>query len=36
MYLHTRNERKGKNKEKEEALVGNKVWGERVAASDDD
>lgn len=35
MYLYTRNERKRKNKEKEEALVG-KVWGERVAASDDD
>lgn len=25
MYLHARKEKKGKNKEKEEALVGNKV-----------
>lgn len=35
MYLHARKEKKGKNKEKEEALATKLRW-ERVAASDDD
>lgn len=36
--LHTRKEREGKNKEKEEEALSSRQqsWGERVAASDDD